>query len=582
MNPENSPISLGEAAKSPSQPALIRFDRYVLDLRRGALRSGADDIDIRPKTFEVLKLLVENAGRLVAKDEIVAAVWPDVFVTDDSLVQCVKELRRALGANGDRLVRTVPRRGYRLEARAELEASAPPLDSIERAADDQPPTAAGATPGGSHGSLGARWRLGLAAAVCVSALVLIGLWRFEHIGQDVTVQGALPRLGKPAIAVLPFTSPVGDGDYFADGMTDDVINALGRFSSLTVMSRNAVAAYKGRSVPPQQLGHDLSVQYLLEGSVRRLGDQLRVTAQLTDTDRGQVLWSGRFDDALSDVFSVQDRITTQVVGGLAVKVTQIEQQRAHVKPTESLEAYDYVLRARQAASEAQRSTNVDARALLRKAIELDPRYAAAYTGLGETYRVAVTMGWVQSPEAALKEADALAHKALSLNDSDVRAHVLLGQIHIYYGRYEQALAELDRATAINPNDADAVAGRGAVLVWSGRTGEGITSLEMARRLDPALNIFNRFALALAYYLSGKYDPAIELLTRNLSETPEASYNGAVLAASYAQQDRSEDAARAVEMVRRSDPAFDAAAFGTQLQKPADRERVREGLRKAGF
>jgi adenylate cyclase len=582
MNPENSPISPGEAAKSPSQPALIRFDRYVLDLRRGVLRSGEDDIDIRPKTFEVLKLLVENAGRLVAKDEIIAAVWPDVFVTDDSLVQCVKELRRALGADGDRLVRTVPRRGYRLEAQVLPEPATPP-GSPERPADHQPPSAAGGSLRHSPESARPWRRLGLAAAaVCVSALVLTGLWRFEHIGQDVTVQETLPRLGKPAIAVLPFTSPVGDGDYFADGMTDDVINALGRFSSLTVMSRNAVAAYKGRSVPPQQLGRDLSVQYLLEGSVRRLGDQLRVTAQLTDTDRGQVLWSGRFDDALSDVFSVQDRITTQVVGGLAVKVTQIEQQRAHVKPTESLEAYDYVLRARQAASGAQRSTNVDARALLRKAIELDPRYAAAYTGLGETYRVAVTMGWVQSPEAALKEAEALAHKALSLDDLDVRAHVLLGQLHIYYGRYEQALAELDRATAINPNDADAVAGRGAVLVWSGRTGEGITSLEMARRLDPALNIFNRFALALAYYLSGKYDPAIELLTRNLSETPEASYNSAVLAASYAQQDRNDDAARAVEMVRRSDPAFDAAAFGTQLQKPADRERVREGLRKAGF
>ena len=127
--------------------------------------------------------------------------------------------------------------------------------------------------------------------------------------------------------------------------------------------------------------------------MRRLGDQLRVTAELTDADRGQVLWSGRFDESLRDVFAVQDRITTQVVGGLAVKVTQVEQQRARTKPTESLEAYDYVLRARRAISEAKRSTNVDARALLRKAIELDPRYAAAYTGLGETYRVAVTMGW---------------------------------------------------------------------------------------------------------------------------------------------------------------------------------------------
>jgi TolB-like protein/DNA-binding winged helix-turn-helix (wHTH) protein/cytochrome c-type biogenesis protein CcmH/NrfG len=585
MNGDISPISPDEtaaASKLSIQPGMIRFDRYVLDLRRGTLRSGVDEIEIRPKTFEVLKLLVENAGRLVSKDEIVAAVWPDVVVTDDSLVQCVKELRRAFGEDGNRLVRTVPRRGYRLEASALLDITVSPPDAIKQCSDDQPLSATSATPRRPHRSVGPRWRPWLAAAVCVLALVAIGFWISGHAGPDMLVQRVLPRLGKPAIAVLPFASPIGNGDYFAEGMTDDVINALGRFSSLTVMSRNAVAPFKVRSVTPQQIGRDLSVQYLLEGSVRRLGGQLRVTAELIDADRGEVLWSGRFEGSLRDVFAVQDRITTQVVGGLAVKVTQVEQQRAFAKPTESLEAYDYVLRARRAISEAKRSTNVDARALLKKAIELDPRYAAAYTGLGETYRIAVAMGWAESPGAAVKEADVLAHKALSLSDSEARAHVLLGQLHIYYGRYEQALVELDRASAINSNDVDAVSGRGAVLVWSGRTEEGITALEMAQRIDPALNNFNRFALALAYYLDGRYDPAVELLARNLSETPEASYNRAVLAASYAQQGRSEEAARAAEELRRSDPAFDADAFGTQLQKPTDRERLRVGLRRAGF
>jgi adenylate cyclase len=192
------------------------------------------------------------------------------------------------------------------------------------------------------------------------------------------------------------------------------------------------------------------------------------------------------------------------------------------------------------------------------------------------------MGWARSPEATLKKAAALAHKALSLDDSDVRAHVLLGQIHIYFGRYEQALAELDRATTINPNDADAIAGRGTVLVWSGLTEEGIAALEMAQRIDPSLNSFNHFALALAYYLSGKYASAVELLARSLHDSPEGSHNGAVLAASYAQHGWSEEALRTAEIVRRSDPAFDAEAFTTQLQKSADRERVREGLRRAGF
>jgi TolB-like protein/DNA-binding winged helix-turn-helix (wHTH) protein len=512
MNPENSLKLPGEpeaAAASSGQPRLIRFDRYMLDLRRGTLRSGEDDIEIRPKTFEVLKLLVENAGRLVSKDEIVATVWPGVFVTDDSVVQCVKELRRALGPDGERLVRTVPRRGYRLEADGPTNLSATPPDSDARRADewraDRPPRSmAGAALAAADGRLGgldaadmqrvtaiaaenkfiipsfvinrpaanvppqlrrysgiwaskiafnggagrqamlivtdvesdgtimgyfvygpptpqsaeqnptgfAQWRgkvsdgvltypfafgttmtvqftgddifvvqnrtdgfrptvtmepvwrpadeeadgptdlsatppdsderradgppgsmagtaprrlrghLGLAVAAGVAALLAICLF------SDLIIQRALPQAGKPAIAVLPFMSAGEDGDRFADGMTDDIINALGRFSSLTVMSHSAVALYKHRSATPQQVGRDLAVQYVLEGSVRRLGDQLRVTAELADTDRGEILWSGRFDETPDGVFDVQDRITTKVVGSLAVKVTQVDQAAA--------------------------------------------------------------------------------------------------------------------------------------------------------------------------------------------------------------------------------------------------------------
>jgi TolB-like protein/DNA-binding winged helix-turn-helix (wHTH) protein len=307
MNPENSLKLTGKtAAASSGQPRLIRFDSYMLDLRRGTLRSGEDDIEIRPKTFEVLKLLVENAGRLVSKDEIVAAVWPSVFVTDDSVVQCVKELRRALGQDGERLVRTVPRRGYRLEADGPADPSVPSPD--ERRAGGQPGSMAGAALRHSHG------HPGLAAAA-----------GFAVLPADPIVRQALSRARKPAIAVLPFASAGKDVDHFADGMTNDMINALGRFPGLTVLSRSVVALFKGRSATPQQVGRELSVRYVLEGSVRRLGDQVRVTAELVDTDRGEVLWSGRFDEILDGAFAVQDRITAEVARGLAVKVTQVEQ-----------------------------------------------------------------------------------------------------------------------------------------------------------------------------------------------------------------------------------------------------------------
>jgi TolB-like protein/DNA-binding winged helix-turn-helix (wHTH) protein len=318
MNPENSlKLPSKTAAAGSGQPGLIRFDRYMLDLRRGTLRSGEDDIEIRPKTFEVLKLLVENAGRLVSKDEIVTTVWPGVFVTDDSVVQCVKELRRALGPDGERLVRTVPRRGYRLEADGPTNLSATPPDSDERRADEQPGSMAGAPPRLSQG------RFGLAAAAGLTALLAICLF------PGLIIQRALPQAGKPTIAVLPFTSAAEDGDQLADGMTNDIINALGRFPSLTVMSHSAVALYKHRSATPQQVGRDLSVRYVLEGSVRRLGDQLRVTAALADTDRGEILWSGRFDEIPGGIFfDVQDRIATEVVDSLAVKLALTEQALA--------------------------------------------------------------------------------------------------------------------------------------------------------------------------------------------------------------------------------------------------------------
>jgi TolB-like protein len=275
-------------------------------LRRGTLRSGEDDIEIRPKTFEVLKLLVENAGRLVSKDEIVATVWPGVFVTDDSVVQCVKELRRAFGPDGEHLVRTVPRRGYRFEADGPADLSAAPPD--DRRVGEQPGSMAGAALRHSHG------HPGLAAAA-----------GFAVLPADPIVRQALSQAGKPAIAVLPFAGAGKDVEHFADGMTNDMINALGRFPCLTVMSRSVVALYKGRSATPQQVGRELSVRYVLEGSVRRLGDQIRVTAELADTDRGEVLWSGRFDESPGGFFAVQDRITTEVARSLAVKVAQVEQ-----------------------------------------------------------------------------------------------------------------------------------------------------------------------------------------------------------------------------------------------------------------
>jgi tetratricopeptide (TPR) repeat protein len=263
-------------------------------------------------------------------------------------------------------------------------------------------------------------------------------------------------------------------------------------------------------------------------------------------------------------------------------VQQIEQRRVLAKRTESLEAYDYVLRARPALQRPARAAIADARGLLRQAIRLDPNYAAAYAGLAETYYVAVALGWAESPTEFLGRAADMADKALSTDSSDVRARITLGRIDIFYHRYDQALAELDRALAFNPNDATALAGRGNVLMWLGQTDPAIRSLEQAQRIDPDLNPMDRFALSLAYYLKRRYDAAIDQAEINLREIASANFSRVVLAAAYAEDGRPGDAARVAATIRRVDPTFDPTEFGIKFLNPVDLAQLREGLRQAGL
>jgi TolB-like protein/DNA-binding winged helix-turn-helix (wHTH) protein/tetratricopeptide (TPR) repeat protein len=565
----------------------LGFDAYVLDLGRGSLFRGEDELPLRPKTFAVLSHLVRNHGRLVSKDELFTAVWPNIAVTDDTLVQSIGELRRALGEDASRLIKTLPRRGYRFdgEVRTDLAADA----RLKSARSSSTPIAAADHPKGAlPDSVRKPFRrptiplLGIVGVLILTALWAsgsgLGLFTAKHPGPTGTVVGA-----KPAIAVLPFEYQGDDKsrDYFADGLTQDVITALGRFSELTVMSWNAVFPYKNKHASPGNVARELSARYQLEGSVRESEGRVRVTAQLVD-EGAHVLWSGSFDEPRTELFTLQDKITAEIARRLPVQVSQIEQRRVLARPTENLEAYEYIVRARPALQRPERANIVEARELLRRATTLDPNYASAYAALAETYHLATVMGWAESPSAFLARAAEFANKALSLNESDVRAHVILGRIHIFYRRYEQAKAEIDRAIAINPNDADGLAGRGNVLMWSGQTKEAIEVLELALRINPELNPVDRAALSLAYYLKQRYGEAAEQAEINLRRTEAANFSRVVLAAADAQLNRSEEAARAAEVIRRLDPTFDPQEFGSKFLSADDLEHLREGLRKAGL
>jgi TolB-like protein/DNA-binding winged helix-turn-helix (wHTH) protein len=587
-----------EPATQQRSPRL-HFDRFILDLDRGSLLRDGNEIALRPKTFAVLRYLSENCARLVSKDELFAAVWPNLAVTDDTLVQSIGELRRALGDDGPRLIRTVPRRGYRFDsdvsvvatsALSSAEASLASSALSDAVAPAGPDAAAPSLPRhvtSARADLPTGRTASITLAVLLTAVLLGGfvtVWKLQILwGRDATTQSPALAVTNPTIAIIPFSNQSDDPAraYFADGLTQDIISALGRFSELTVMSWNAVSAYRGKPGSPGKIAHDLRVRYQVEGSARQTGNRVRVSAQLVDAG-GRVLWSARFDEALADIFALQDKIATQVAGALAIQVAHVEQRRASDRPTESLEAYDYVLRARPALQRPTRANNVAARAFLRQAIQLDPNYAAAYAELADTYHIAVSMGWAESPTDSLGRAEEMANKALGLDDSDVRAHIILGRIHIFYHRYEQAMAELDRAVAINPNNADGLAGRGNTLMWMGQIDAAIEALETAQRIDPYMNAVDRFALSLAYYLKHRYEAAIEQAELNLRGTAGANFSRDVLAAAYAQNNQPEDAARVVAVIHRVDPSFDPRTFGTKFLNPADLEHLRDGFRKAGL
>jgi adenylate cyclase len=536
-------------------PRRLAFGRFVLDLDRGNLCSHGREIPLRPKTFAVLVHLATHPDRLVSKEELFASVWPDLVVTDDTLVQSIGELRRALGDADARLITTVPRRGYRFES-----AAAP---GERRRAP------------GLH-VLRFKWIYGLLAPLAVT-LALVAVW-FATGREPASVDVVDSR---PSIAVLPFSGAENASrEYFTDGLTQDVIHSLGRFSALTVMSWNAVAAYKGTTARPDEIARALGVRYQVEGSVRLAGERLRVAAQLVDAG-GRVLWSRSFDETPDDVFALEERIAREIVGALAIRVTELEQRRVAVKPGK-FDAYELVLRARPALQHPTRAGIVEARALLREAIALDPRYAAAHSALGETFHVAISMGWAESPEDYWGRVTAAANAALALDPDDMRAHILLGRHEIAYNRYANARMHIDRAIAINPNDADALAGRGNILVWLGVTDDAIAALEHAQRIDPGINAFDRFALSLAYYVKGRYEDCIAQAERNLAKDGDARFNRALLAAANAQLGRSEEAARLAAEVRRTDPTFDGAEFGNKFLNPESLARLREGLGKAGL
>jgi TolB-like protein/class 3 adenylate cyclase len=393
---------------------------------------------------------------------------------------------------------------------------------------------------------------------------------------------------KPSIAVVPFANMSGDPEqeYFADGIVEDIITALSRFNQLFVIARNSSFAYKGKAVDVKEIGRELGVRYLLEGSVRKSGDRVRITGQLIDTATGAHLWANRFDGEMADIFDLQDQVTANVVGAIAPKLEQAEIERTKRKPTESLDAYDYYLRGMAAFHQFDRAANEEALACFCRASEIDPGFASAYGMAARCYAQRRGFGWITDAESEGAEARRLARSAASAGRDDAVALAAAGFAFVLFGDIADGDAFIDRALALNPNLAWAWHIGGFAKACCGHPDAAVQMASHAMRLSPQdpQSFAMQAVVALGHFLAGRNDEAYACAEAALREMPIFPLAAGVAAASAACSGRSVEAANAVRRLTRIAPELRVSNLlgWLSFRRPEDALRWAEGLRDAGL
>jgi TolB-like protein len=528
------------------------FENHVLDPDRRELARGSETIVLGPQVFDLLLHLVRNRERVVTKDNLIEVVWRGRIVSDSTLTSHINAVRKAIGDTGEeqRLVRTLARKGYRFVGEVrEFDGSerSDPARLPEKQPERSPESAA-------H----------------PAALTL-----------------ALPD--RPSIAVLPFLNLSGDPtqDYFVDGVVEDIISALSRMSGLFVIARNSSFTYKGRAVDVKQVGRELGVRYVVEGSLRKAANRVRITGQLVDATTGANLWSERFDGKIDNIFDLQDQMTTNVVNAIAPQLERAEIERAKHKPTESLDAYDYYLRGMWKFRQVSRSAIDEALPMFYEAIQRDPEFASAHAMAAWCYSLRKINRWLTDPEREIAEGTRLVRRAVALGQDDAVA--LASSVHALAhlaGDLDSGMASADRALALDPNLAAGWFVGGFVRIWRGQPEDGIERLVRAMRLNPLSPDMHRMEVgtAIAHLLAGRTEDALSWAEKASRDKADRAFPIGILAAIYACAGRGDEARQAVQQLRRLDPELRLSNLDEWLpfRRPQDLAIFSDGLRKAGL
>lgn len=527
---------------------IYTFGNCSLDLDRHELRRGGDLVAVEPQVLDLLQYLIRNGDRVVSKDDLIANVWNGRIVSDSTLTSRISAVRRAVGDSGERqrLIRTIARKGFRFVGEVLEDRNSGGKSTTRTVAAEQ-----------RDGSI------------------------------LTSSEGKLPPLpDQPSIAIMPFTNMSGDPEqeYFSDGITEDIITALSRQRWFFVIARNSTFAYKGQPADVRQVGRVLGVRYILEGSVRKSGQRVRVTAQLIDAVAGGHIWAERYDRELTEVFALQDEITTSVTASIEPRLLAVEGIRTETRSIADLGAWDLVARALSHFWKLSSDHSESAIAILRQAVDQHPGYAPAHSLLAFALLVSAHMGWPPSGDHRV-HVERLARRAVELDERDPWAHMALGYLAFSGRRTAEAIRCFRAAIDLNPGFAGAYGYIGWTLAHDGQSAEAIRNLQQAIRMSPhdPFNVFFMAGLAAAHYMAGRYVEAAEWAQKAIQLRPGHLGARRKLCASLAQAGLIAEAESELARLRELQPNISIAWIKQAVPyTPEPMKRFLEGMRKAGL
>jgi TolB-like protein/DNA-binding winged helix-turn-helix (wHTH) protein len=539
------------------------FNGYKLDLRTRTLSILEQDIPLRPKSFDVLAYLVCNAGTLVAKDEIIEAVWPSVIASDESLSRCISDVRTALNDKTKQVIRTIPGRGYQFAAEVAAPSIVHKPGAPEIVANERQ----------------SRSRYALFASPILMAAMMAIIWL------AISWDGSRAPTIRPSIAVLPFLNSSGEAkiDAFVTGLTSDLNSALARIPEMLVISESSTRQYKNKTIDVRQVAKEMGVDHVLTGTVQGSDGRVRISVQLSEGKDGSAVWSQRYDRDIAYFLQLQDEIVKNILVSLQVKLTHGETARDLSRGTNNLEAWLLHVEALAEAFKFKQENNLMARDLFLAASKIDPDWAAAISGMAWTYREAVRRGWSSDVTADREKWLQLAEKCVQMDAEFFACYIQLGNYNIENNRIEAGIALREKALQLAPNDLSALSGLAWQLVLVGDVKRGLELLQRAKLVSPIHPPWLIATEAYALQMDGQYDKAIEGFQNALALGNFPDWH-ARLAAIYAEIGDLENAKTQARLFIDKRPNRKISDL-TQILQIQDSERTNhyaELLRKAGI